>query len=120
MDAKQALREAADLLERTGWCQGTDAVDENGAKAPHLSNDEAAAYCAIGAIEHVIGMEHDLSDHVGWSRRVGTAKARLLMFVSDKETASLGGRLYVSVWNDAKDRTAGEVVETMRRAGRDA
>ena len=113
VNTRDVLRKAADLLESVGWCQGTDARHEDGTRCDHMFDDGAAAYCAVGAIEHVVGH----CDYEKWERTVESAKRRLLTFIEDRESARYRDDLFVSVWNDTIGMTAEEVVGTMREGG---
>lgn len=91
MTPQDVLRQAADLIERTGWCQG-DIYE--------LGENGILGYCAEGAIREVAdksGERFDIRDLLALA-----------------ETGTDGDALYV--WNDTPGRTKEEVIATLRRA----
>jgi len=92
-EAGKILLEAADYIERLGWCQG---VHENG----------QGEVCAMGAICHCY-RGGDLTRR----RQNGDLVAihRLQNYV---------GPSYVGDWNDASGRTKDQVVAALRAAAR--
>ncbi len=85
---RQMLLDAADLLERDGWCQ-------------QAYQDGDGHHCALGALDAVVGMaELKTIDWVAFSK----ANERLFGAVGQ-----------ITHWNDARGRTAEEVISTLRK-----
>ena len=110
-EVDRILLEAADLLETVGWCQGSVAVDAEGEEVD-VSDDRARAYCASGAlrralldVEGVLDGEYLAISNPVWRRLMG-----FLPRTADNTIPSL------PAWNDDPERTAEEVISTMRRA----
>ncbi len=87
---RQVLLHAADLIDRTGWCQ-------------HAECDDNGRVCAAEALMRVAYATHDVAATYSF------AMSRLSYFVTCGQHS-----LAVIEWNDAKDRTAAEVTSTMR------
>ncbi len=87
---RQMLLDAADLLERDGWCQGA-------------YQDDDGHHCALGALDAVFGSKTSFKA-IDWS-----AYAR----VNERLQDAVG--LQIVHWNDAKGRTAEEVISTLRK-----
>ena len=81
---RQVLLDAADLIDRIGWCQHTE-CDHNG------------RVCAAEALMRVAA--HDVTTYA-------VAMTHLSCFVASPKT--------VPEWNDAEGRTAAEVTDGMR------
>ncbi len=47
---RRLLRSAANLLERSGWHQGSCFVGENGFKLPVQQREHACSFCMVGAM----------------------------------------------------------------------
>ena len=94
----QILNEAADLIERTGWCQGHYALTSDG-KSVGAKDVGAACFCCIGAIKAVSPTFKDSRD------------------AADVMVAKVG---MIHVWNDQPGRTAEEVLESLRDAAKEA
>jgi hypothetical protein len=96
-DVRRVLLDAADLIEARGWCQEFYACDFSGAKCRPTSAD-AACFCALGAIHHVEGAQAgpEWTDaEIAWGEALGSLSNAI-------------------DWNDAPERTAGEVVAKLR------
>ena len=78
-----------------GWCQGAVARDVAGEEVP-AGSPEAVAWCLTGALQRAYGF-YNLTDKLAES--LAKVEARL---------RGVGGS--ASEWNDAPDRTQGEVV----------
>lgn len=87
---RQVLLDAADLIDRIGWCQ-------------HRLRDHNGRVCAAEALMKVAYAIHDPATYA-------VAMTRLSDFVASAEQFPLA----VLDWNDAEERTAGEVTGTMR------
>lgn len=102
MNSADVLDRAAEIIEHNGWAQGQYFVPEFG-KAP-----EDCRVCAIGAIN------------------VALYAAKPTVLPSQERTFPLSSVVewYLDVydlaeWNDAKDRTAEEVIAALRGAAAD-
>ena len=95
------LLAAADLIERTGWTQGSPAADEQG--YPVRSHSAAACrFCVAEAIRRACpGYPNDNLD---------IAAMNLL----ERHLSTLD----IPAWNDAPGRTKEEVVAALREAAR--
>ena len=117
MKEKRVLREAADLIEKVGWCQEVDALDGRGI-ATTIWNPDAVAYCATGAVEKVCGVysaEPEFETETG----VTMALDRLWEFLpwnGDPPEEDAPVTTAIASWNDTAGRTAREVINAMRRA----
>jgi hypothetical protein len=97
----EVLSKAADLLEKPGaWTKRAFARDAGGRPVEDPTEPEAVCFCAAGAIWRSGG------------EVCGAAYNALLEY--------LGDAVFVSGWNDAKDRTQAEVVAALREAARRA
>ncbi len=88
---RQRLFEAADLLEREGWCQG-------------MLHDDYGRHCTVGAINRISKMNDALE-----------AIRKLAFSVYGGGvcwSSECSGHLVC--WNDQPGRTADEVIERMR------
>ncbi len=99
----QVLSEAADLLEKPGaWTQGAYARGKSGRKVS--TRKTAVCFCAVGAIDAVIG-KPTIGIEGHWEA------LRMVTF------AAIGTReANVAEWNDEPGRTQAEVVAAFRRA----
>ncbi len=88
---RQVLRDAADLIDRIGWCQ-------------HTLRDRNGRVCAAEALMRVAYATHDPA------ATYAVAMIRLSDFVASGEQFPQA----VLDWNDAEERTAGDVTGTMR------
>ncbi len=93
---------AYELLESTGWCQGTYARDANG-EAVHAMDEEACSYCILGAIWKTYGYG-DASDLVRRILSKGKGKRRGHSIRS------------IAEWQDAQERTKEEVIAALKAA----
>lgn len=95
MTPQDVLRQAADLIERTGWCRRAFARDKRRRVVGFYSKD-ACRFCVRGAIYRVggAGLNGDIERLL--KRHIGTR--------------------HISDWNDAPGRTKDEVIATLRRA----
>jgi hypothetical protein len=100
MSPSDVLNQAADLIERTGWCQGAYGRDEYGLEQG-ASSVSCISFCALGALRRISGNQFDA--------RVGACK-RLRRLIG-------GGS--IDKWNDASGRTKKEVIATLRRAAQE-
>ena len=98
MTVSELLDDAADLIERTGWTQKTSARDADG--TPCALN-QGVAFCVIGAIN--------------WADWVADRDWDIGYHALDALEAVIGRRR-IAAWNDAPDRTQGEVVAALRTA----
>ena len=116
MKEKRVLREAADLIEKVGWCQEVDALDGRGI-ATTIWNPDAVAWCATGAVGKVCGVDSHNPD-AETDLDVIMALDRLTRFLPGNEDLREDAPATVTVgsWNDTRGRTAEEVVRTMREA----
>lgn len=89
------LNQAADLLEKTDWCQGYFARDANGRKVLEFNSD-AQAYSLTGAILKV--------------SHASVREAALLMVCVTVKSRR------IELWNDVKERTKEEVITKLREA----
>jgi hypothetical protein len=93
--AAQALRKAANLIEKNGWHQG------------HFISDEGAV-CALGAVNTVA---------CGAPAMEWGAGSKLRKLALDALGKFIGGRS-VPRWNDSKDTTKNDVLKTFRKTAR--
>lgn len=107
MDPRTRLKLAADLLERSGWCQGSYARDKNERHVPWHA-PEAVTFCAVGALMRV---SLDGKEDVLLARRAPTTSYSEMHFltVMSKPLISM---------NDELDMTKEKMVRAMRRASR--
>lgn len=92
-----ALLQAADLIEKQGWCQG-DYESDNG------------QVCILGALRFVIAGSTDV---VALQQ---SPKYKDYVLCTDQISAALHGKL-PHQWNDERDRTKDEVVALLREVG---
>lgn len=85
-EEQEILNDAADILERDGWCQGE-------------FHSAEGAHCALGAISEAY-MSFD------YRRELYGATKSLL--------AERIGTPWIATWNDHGDRTKEQVVKAMR------
>lgn len=114
MTPAEALRAAADLLAGPwgvyghSWTQGARArAWRNGALVPTTSNDVAArCWCAMGAIERVLGTE----DSVVGADALEGLRAVLPAPTGDDGFIRVGNPVIsIGCWNDGPERTVAEV-----------
>jgi hypothetical protein len=86
------LRNAAELIEQRGWCQGT-------------SEDDSGRVCAIGAIVKAAGYYNGAA--------LQGAKVTLMQLIPAIRHDSL---VPIAAWNDERMRSAAEVIATLREA----
>lgn len=92
MTVAEALEKAADVCER-GWCQNALALDADGREVG-VHDQEAVSWCIVGALCVVDPEAYiDVTAH--------------LRDVTDRDFID---------WNNAPDRTQGEVVAKLREA----
>lgn len=105
MHAHETLNGAADLIERDGWCQHSY-VEPNGAR------------CAAEAISEVVYGQKSAEVAYGQKSQDGQDGSRAWWAAVRAFSRYLGLKRYIGIecWNDAKGRTAEEVVEAMRAA----
>lgn len=103
--AKQILIDAADLLERVGWCQGVLAIGTDNMPADPESPN-ACKFCMIGAIERVS------------ENGEGAFEAQALVGEYIAETVDTPGGSSVSAYNDGKYRTAQHCIDMLRGAAK--
>ena len=93
----EVLERAADLIEPEGkWVKGDFARNINGDSLENGYDDGAVCFCALGAIEHIVG-EGECTTPYKWV------------------VADVVGRS-TTAFNDALGRTQAEVVEALRKA----
>lgn len=110
---KDDLNAVATLLGR-GWCQGQPAQSSNGQGCTPAS-PSAAAWCLLGAIRRVSGVEGTRTTHSAWMRDAQIQRAiRLAM----RDGKRLGD--FIPTWNDRPRRTQAQVVGLVRRAAEQA
>ena len=98
------LRNARELIS-SGWCQGADARDREGA-AVDPWDEHAVQWSILGAIVQVLELEAEEYGEVPLEEL-----ASALYAIADSiEADSLAD------WNDAAQRTQAEVIETIRAA----
>jgi hypothetical protein len=95
MTPAEVLREAADLIERTGLAKKAYARSASGRRVGPFS-ERAVAFCAMGAIDRVAGG----AIRPGWE-------------AGCKVSARIEGAT-ITQWNDAPKRTASEVIAKLR------
>jgi hypothetical protein len=111
VDSAAALLTEARGLLLNGWSQGAQARDDAGRVVPAWSED-ATSWSLLGALLaswqiHDMALEADFVAHSVDARALGDA------------TAALGdatGTAALDLWNDAPDRTVGDVVDAVNRA----
>ena len=86
---RQVLLDAADYIDRIGWCQ-------------HALRDDKGGVCAAEALTSVAYTVHDIATYA-------EATTRLSIFVT-----SGAHSMAVVEWNDDERRTAAEVTDAMR------
>ena len=94
---ERVLRDAADLIERTGWTQHASARNAKGDPCTFLNN-YAAQFCLTGAINRVTGDD--------W-RTAGIAM-RIMLDTGSIDTSPIS-------WNDDPERTEAEVTFALRK-----
>lgn len=96
MNVKELLLKAADLLERDGWVQHTRYAS-NGAR------------CVLGALDDALGgmreADHEAPDV--WKKAV--------TLIADSVEAPYEWTFRVAEWNNAKGRTAQQVIRKLRK-----
>jgi hypothetical protein len=95
-DVGKVLLDAADYIERHGWCQ-------------HIYQDHAGKVCAAGALLHVA-----IPDTYHPTVR---EKASLALLALAKLKKYLGTD-WIGSWNDMRGRTKEQVVAALRGAAR--
>ena len=96
MKPKQILKQAAELLARTGWIKGANARSVSGLRV-NANSRMATCFCLFGAVQRVTGgnlVETEEALHL-----VG-----LYLGFTDKDMLQK-----IVHWNDAKERTEAEV-----------
>ncbi len=97
------LDAAADHIQQHGWCQGDYAF------YPEDDSVEIPTCCAAGAIQYVIaGDAYDYCVGQG-------AKEALLLDIGTPPDEIFSAEVEIGVWNDRDERTADEVIATLRR-----
>lgn len=96
-DVREVLLGAADLLERTGWTQGSWARNAHGIAVLPSAGD-AVRFCALGALART------RSESTDWWAMIDA----LHEYVAGADYCSIGR------WNDAPERTQAEVVAKLR------
>lgn len=91
-DAQDILRKAADLIATGGWVQGQGETDDG-------------RHCALAAIS-AAGTNGDELDDINWPG----------IFAAEKRLRDVVEDYWIAKWNDAPERTAEEVVATLRKA----
>jgi hypothetical protein len=91
---KQILLDAADIIEENEWCQG----------ALHYKRNEKLHYCAVGALQKAANLL--LADDGAVGEHVAYLETAALV------ASHVGKR--IDVWNDDEERTAKEVIYTLR------
>src|SRR6266480_438144 len=92
VQASKALMDAADLIERDGWCQGANVKVWK----------ERFQHCPFGAITHF-----------------SATRPKVFLAVMAAMKRVIGGTT-VPIWNDAEDRTAQQVIDKLREAATEA
>jgi hypothetical protein len=95
------LEQAADLIENVGHCKGSSSTHHG---------TEITAYCALGALNRAIAQAN--------SRVALYAPARRAMLVEIWGNP-LRSSEDIARWNDKPERTAAEVIDTLRRAAKE-
>jgi hypothetical protein len=106
-DTVAHLLAAADMVQFGGWVQGVGAVDATGAMC-QPEDEKATRRCGAGAIR--------ACGHAVWRRghySVSPAELALASFLKAR------GWDNTPAWNDHKDRTAGEVADTLRQVAKE-
>lgn len=102
-----ALMKAADAIERDGWYQHGYAPEPT----EHRATSEGLPKCVMGALYEAVSAplvwDADLATWCGMPDDATPAWELLAEYVGDP---------VVPDWNDAPERTAAEVVETLRAA----
>lgn len=116
------LEQAADLLDTQGWCQGTFAVDSDGVMAPNLIKPpDDAKFCILGALRHVTGFwgtyQNGMYKSPEASSRDGTYEIENELMVALR--AAKFSSSEIAVWNDAEERTHGDVTDLLRGVAKD-
>ena len=95
MSAAQVLREAADYIEKYGWCQ-------------RRYEDARGCCCTLGALAKVVsGNSNPLV--------LSVFNGDFATYTEAKIALSPGvGWMPIDVWNDSPDQTAENVISTMR------
>jgi hypothetical protein len=91
---KRVLLDAANLLEKGAWTQGTLARSKYGAPIDVVS-DNAVCYCMIGALY-----------------KVSNNRPPVLIFDAIRSALSIKD---IAMWNDGKNRKQEEVVQALRK-----
>lgn len=119
MTVKQVLRDAADLIENTGWCQNALARDIHGDEVPNVSDPdvEIESYCMVGSICSVACENPDLVDEA-----IDVAAKQLMDWnalpIDPRFTLDSIGK--VSLWNDRNCYSPEQVVSVLRRIADEA
>lgn len=112
MTPAEVLLSAADGLADHDWCQGASFIDQDGKRwmldyINRLETDPVAA-CAMGAI-CLVGMDD-----------IEARDCAIDIFERHLAGGNEEFRPCIPKWNDDKRRTKSEVIETLRRAARNA
>src|ERR1700712_4462444 len=100
MNGSKLLHDAGVLVEK-GWCQGTEARDENGNATDVVASD-AVSWSLLGALQ-----ASTVADPSTEIQDIGNAVAALAEVIFDPSLAN---------WNDAETRTKLEVLAVLRDA----
>lgn len=110
----------ADVLERAA-----DDIATNGLAKGELLNEDGQ-HCSIGAIGHALGHKMDLDGFVDYSaydsgnlRQVASFLVHYLPEETQEQNWPSVAWNVIVEWNNEPDRTAEEVVDTMRLAAKD-
>lgn len=109
MKTSEVLENAADILERDGWCQG-NLVRPNGSR------------CSIGAIRKALRDEMALKvrsdpDYIISPAMTHYQEKLAIQWVLDAAEAT-GSVMHLPHWNDQPDRTKSEVLDAFRKAAK--
>lgn len=103
MDTAEVLLRAADRVQFRGWTQFTYAQDSDG-RCVAASDPDAVKWCARGALKAEGASQYQFSKAVD----------------AVEDLLNRGERHWtLMTWNDQKERTAGEVADTMRRVAKE-
>lgn len=113
---QDVLREAAEILQRDGWHQGSFYKEPlSGGVNADLEASREAPVCSLGAINRAVyGYAYDGKSHVGY-QALDAAKSNLTYWAEKLLMAQIDGHP-VPHWNDAPERTVEDVILTFKRA----
>ncbi|AFU86784.1 hypothetical protein D869_gp130 [Caulobacter phage CcrRogue] len=117
MTVAHDLARACRLIEVHGWAQARPAAERNPTAAP----DGTMAYCTTTAIHESCKFEGRSDDPrfvIGYSNRVRDCFAAVLDIVKPERDHLFdrSNPMLIWAWNDAPERTADEVMETLHQA----